>query len=192
MERRADDSRWPAADAGRQRRTPERRGCCTPVPDRRPGWGGPAAAWLAHLYLCRGLSTYRITDLTGLDRQRVTRLLHKAGVALRPQGRGGTRPERRIGDPADLREVLAELYVWQRLTTGQIAAITGILDRTIRDRLRRYGIRSRTRGGWDREDRRTIPASVLQELYEEAGLTADEVARKLGTSGKTVLPWPPC
>jgi len=137
--------------------------------------------------VCSGLSTYRIADLTGLDRQRVTRLLRKAGVRLRPQGRGGTRPERRTGDPARLPEVLTELYLWQRLTTGQIAGITGIPDRTIRARLRRYGIRSRTRGGWDREDRCTIPAAVLQELYLQAGLTADEVASKLGTSRKTVL-----
>ena len=41
---------------------------------------------LAHLYQCHGLSTYRIAELTGLDRQRVTRALHRAGVALRPRG----------------------------------------------------------------------------------------------------------
>ena len=41
---------------------------------------------LAHLYRCRGLSTYRIAELTGLGRQRVTRALHRAGEALRPRG----------------------------------------------------------------------------------------------------------
>ena len=40
---------------------------------------------LAHLYRCRGLSTYRIAELTGLGRQRVTRALHRAGEALRPR-----------------------------------------------------------------------------------------------------------
>lgn len=187
MKRRTDDSRCAAADTSGERRTPN--GCCcrTPVPDPLPGPGRPAAAWLSHLYLCRGLSSYRIADLTGLDRQRVTRLLRKAGIPLRPRGRGGTRPERRVGDPAALPDLLAELYLRLRLTTGQIAVITGIPDRTIRARLRRYGIRARTRGGWDREDRRTIPVSVLQGLYIEVGLTADEVARKLGISRKIVL-----
>lgn len=187
MERRPDDSRRPAPETDTDRRMPGDCCCRTPVPDAWPGSGRPAAAWLSHLYLCRGLSTYRIGDITGLDRQRVTRLLHKAGVPLRPQGRGGTRPEHGTGDPAGLRKLLAELYLRQRLTTGQIAAVTGIPDRTIRDRLRRYGIRSRTRGGWDREDRRTIPAGTLHELYSVAGLSADEIARKLGTSRKTVL-----
>ena len=51
---------------------------------------------LAHLYRCRGLSTYRIAELTGLDRQRVTRALHRAGVRCGParqavSGRCGAR-----------------------------------------------------------------------------------------------------
>jgi hypothetical protein len=106
---------------------------------------------------------------------------------VRPRGAGGTRPTRRVGDRQDLAEVLAELYLRQRLNTVQIAAILGIPDRTIRDRLRRYRIRPRTRGRWNREDRRAISAGILEELYEQLGLTADEVGRKLGTSGKTVL-----
>ncbi|HEY1914443.1 MAG TPA: hypothetical protein VGH27_02605 [Streptosporangiaceae bacterium] len=145
------------------------------------------AAQLAHLYLREGMSTYRIADITGLDRQHVTRILRQAGVAMRPRGAGGIRPTRRTGDPANLANVLAELYLRQRLSTAQIAAILDIPDRTIRDRLRRYRIAARTRGRWDREDRRTIPADVLAELYEQAGLTADEVGRMLGASRKSVL-----
>ena len=45
----------------------------------------------------------------------------------------------------------------------------------------------RTRGGWNREDRRTVPAEVLDDLYTRLGLTADEVGRRLGTSRNTVL-----
>ena len=41
---------------------------------------------LAHLYLCLGLSTYAIAGLSGIDRQRVTRLLRRAGVPVRPRG----------------------------------------------------------------------------------------------------------
>ena len=53
---------------------------------------GQNVSRLAHLYLCEGLSTYRIAQLTHLDRQRVTRRLRRAGVPLRPRGAGGTPP----------------------------------------------------------------------------------------------------
>jgi hypothetical protein len=143
-------------------------------------------AWLAHLYLCRGLSTYAIGEVTGLDRQRVTRMLRRAGVPLRPRGAGRRRPLRR-GDPPGLRQLLAGLYEVGRLGSPQIAAILGMPERTVRDRLRRYGIAVRTRGGWNREDRQVVPAEVLDDLYTRLGLTADEVGRRIGTSRSTVL-----
>lgn len=150
------------------------------------GWDVPDQARLAHLYLCRGLSTYAIGEITGLDRQKVTRLLRQAGVPLRSRGAGRLRPLRR-GDPPGLRHLLAGLYEAGRFGSPQIAAITGMPERTVRDRLRRYGIAVRTRGGWNREDRQTVPAEVLDDLYTRLGLTADEVARRLGTSRGTVL-----
>jgi hypothetical protein len=152
---------------------------------------GPDAAaltgQLTHLYLCEELSTYAIGRITGMNRQRVTRRLHRAGVPLRPRGAGRPRPERRPGDPPQLDRLLGHLYLEQRLTTGQIAVVLDIPERTVRARLRRYGIRARTRGNWTREHRRTIPAGLLRELYIDDGLTADEIGRKLGTSRKTVL-----
>jgi len=54
-------------------------------------------------------------------------------------------------------------------------------------RLRRYGIRVRTRGSWQREDRRSLPAETLRLLYQAHGLSAADVGRKLGTSRKIVL-----
>jgi hypothetical protein len=147
---------------------------------------GLDSAWLAHLYLCRGLSTYAIGEITGLDRQRVTRMLHRAGVPLRPRGAGRPRPLRRQ-DPPGLPKVLADLYEAGRLGSPQIAAITGLPERTIRDRLRRYGVQVRTRGGWSREDRRHVAAEILDELYTRLGLTAEEAGQRLGTSRDTVL-----
>jgi hypothetical protein len=151
-----------------------------PAPDR----ADPAR--LAHLYLCQGLSTYVIGEITGLDRQRVTRTLRRAGVSLRPRGAGRLRPLRR-DDPPGLPRVLAELYEAGRLGSAQIAAITGMPERTVRDRLRRYGIHVRTRGGWNREDRQLVAAEVLGDLYIRLGLSADEVGRRLGISRSTVL-----
>jgi hypothetical protein len=142
---------------------------------------------LAHLYLCRGLSTYQIGELTGLGRQRVTRALHRAGVDLRPRGAGRRRPTRRPDDSPGLPQLLAYLYETARFNSRQIAAVTGIPERTVRDRLRRYGIQARSRGRWNREDRRTVPAATLRDLYAQAGLTAAEVGRLVGLSGHTVL-----
>jgi hypothetical protein len=142
---------------------------------------------LAHLYLCRGLSTYRIAELTGVDRQRVTRTLHRAGVAVRPRGAGRFRPLRRAHDLPGLPQLITELYEVARLSSRQIAVITGLPERTVRERLRRYGIRARSRGRWNREDRRTVPAETLHDLYEQLGMTAAEVGQLIGTSRNTVL-----
>jgi hypothetical protein len=159
---------------------------CTPGQEPAPAGDAADPAWLAHLYRCQGLSTYTIGEATGLDRQRVTRILHKAQVPLRPRGAGRQRPLRR-DDPPGLRQLLAGLYQAGRLGSPQIAAITGMPERTVRERLRRYGITVRTSGGWNREDRRTVPAEVLGDLYTRLGLTADEVGRRLGASRNTVL-----
>ena len=61
--------------------------------------------------------------------------------------------------------VRAELYETKKLSSRDIAVVTGVPERTIRDRLLRYGIRIRSRGGWNREDRRTLPEGELRELY---------------------------
>ncbi len=156
-------------------------------PDQGPDQSTVPVARLAHLYLCEGLSTYRVGQLTGLNRQRVTRLLHRAGVPLRPRGAGGSRPHTRRTDPPDMATLLAELYVRQRLSTPEIGALLGIPERRVRDRLRRYGIGVRTRGSWQREDRRSLPADTLRLLYQVRGLSADDVGRKLDTSRKIVL-----
>ena len=156
------------------------------------GSPGPAAAdhWpperLAHLYVCLGLSTYGIAGLSGIDRQRVTRLLRRAAVPVRSRGAGRLRPVRR-DDPPGLPRLLAELYEAGRLSSRQIGTVTGLPERTVRDRLRRYGIRRRTRGRWNREDRHTVPARTLCRLYEQLGLTATEVGDLTGVSKDTVL-----
>ena len=142
--------------------------------------------WLAHLYLYHGLSTYQIAARVGADRQRVTRALRKAAVPLRPRGAGRLRPERRSGYP-DLPRLMRELYQEARLSSRQIAAVLGMPERTVRDRLRRYDIKARSRGRWNREDRAKVSASVLRLLYVELGMTAAEAGQRLGMSGNTVL-----
>jgi hypothetical protein len=141
---------------------------------------------LAHLYLCRGLSTYAIGEITGLDRQRVPRTLRRAGVracvTLRPRGAGRLRPLRRDDPPG-----LPQLYQGREARLAADRRDYQHPDHTIRDRLRRYGIAVRTRGGWNREDRRVVPATILEDLYTPLGLTVDEVGRMLGVARNTVL-----
>jgi hypothetical protein len=138
-----------------------------------------------HLYLCQGLSTHRIAGLAGLSRRRVGRLLKQAGVAVTPRGAGRSR--RPSAELAALAETMEDLYVRQRLTSAQIAALSSIPERTVRDRLRARGVAMRTRGKHDREDRRTVPVSDLNALYVRAGLPAAQVGQRLGVPGRVVL-----
>lgn len=141
---------------------------------------------VAHLYGCQGLSTYRIAAVVGVSRQVVTRVLHRAGVPVKPRGSGRHRPPSGAG--SEVPDVLlADLYLRHRLTCARISALTSVPARTVQGRLRAQGIRLRTRGGYNREDRLAVETTALTELYLRAGLPASEVGRLLGVSRKVVL-----
>jgi hypothetical protein len=145
--------------------------------------GADLAEQICHLYLCRGLSTYRIAAIVGISRQRVGRMLRQTGVPVKPRGAGRRRA---TADPAAV-AALKDLYLQFRLTSGQIASLTGVPERTVRDRLRAEGVTMRSRGRCNREDRLTVPAEALADLYVRAGLTAAETGSTLGVHRRVVL-----
>lgn len=170
--------------------TPKRDVACAHVSVSRaplgiPGNSADIAELVSHLYLCEGLSTYRISAATGLDRQRVGRMLAKSGVPVKPRGAGRRRPvdERQRA----LDESVERLYVESGLSSREISEITGMAERTVRNRLRSRGVRMRTRGRLNREDRVTISAETVLQLYVDAGLSAAEAGKLLGVSRHIVL-----
>ena len=147
--------------------------------------GSDLVELVSHLYLCEGLSTYRIGAVTGMSRQRVSRMLARAGVPVKPRGAGRRRPADE-GQTA-LDQVIQQLYTDTGLSSGDISTITGIPQRTVRDRLRARGVRMRTKGRLNREDRVAVPADALIRLYVNGGLSAADTGRLLGVSGQIVL-----
>jgi transposase len=160
--------------------TPGNPGCPADLP------GAPLPERAAHLYACQALSTHQIAALTGVGRQRITRLLRQAGIAVKPRG-AGRRRSRQDAEAERLDALMADLYLQLRLHSTQIAELTGIPDRSVRDRLRARGVPMRTRGRLNREDRITIPPEDLAKLYLQAGLSADEAGKLLGVSRRVVL-----
>jgi hypothetical protein len=144
-------------------------------------------AHLVRLYECENLSTYQIAELTGIDRQRVNRVLCRMGVNLRSRGAGRRRRTRRLNDPPEVQQLMTWLYEEARLSSREISVLLGMPERTVRERLHRYGVQVRTKGAWSREQRRTVPAELLIQLYVQLGLPAEAVGRRLGTSGTVVL-----
>jgi hypothetical protein len=168
--------------------------CCCPSAVRDLAATSPVSALpdsdvkalVTHLYVCRELSTYQIGDVVGMNRQRVQRLLARAGVPVKSRGAGRSRRRRDAGQDA-LTDLMVRLYRDSGWTAAQVSALTGVSETTVRDKLRARGVRIRTRGRLNREDRVDVPADVLVRLYVAAGLSAAETGRLLGVSRQVIL-----
>lgn len=140
-----------------------------------------------HYYVCDGLSARRIAEEYGFARQRLVGLLRAMGITVGARGAGRPRPWTRSDEPERLRDMLVMLYSELLLSSVQIGELLGIPDRRVRLRLREFGIRRRTRGHCNREDRREVDPQVLTELMIRAGLSGIEVSRRTGEPYPAVL-----
>lgn len=169
-------------------------GCCphesvsvTPsagCPDDLPQAPLPERA--AHLYTCQMLSTRKIAVITAGDRGRIARLLREAGIMVKPRG-AGRQLTRRTAESERLDQLMTRLYLKQRMSTTQIAQLTGIPDHRVLYRLRARGVPIRTRGRNNREDRTVVSDEALVAAYVNTDLSAAEAGKLLGVSGRIVL-----
>ena len=77
--------------------------------------------------------------------------------AMAPRGQGRGLPTTRVPIPAEVVEQLATLYLERRLTRAEVAEHFGVSENRVRLWLRHLGIRTRTRGAANREDRARQP-----------------------------------
>lgn len=139
-----------------------------------------------HLYTCQMLSTRKIAVIIGADRGRTARLLHEAGITVKPRGAG--RPQtRRTAESDRLDRLMTHLYLEQRMPTTRIAQLTGLPNHTVLSRLRARDMPIRSRGGNSREDRTVICQEALIDAYVNTELSAAKAGKLLGVSGRIVL-----
>jgi transposase len=133
-----------------------------------------------------GASIRELALSSHLSRARVRAALVAAGYALAPRGAGRPRLQRRHVVPAEITHQIRDLYVDHRLTRRQIAEKLAVSEHTVRTTLDRSGVDTRTRGGFNREDRTRIPADVLRRLYGRQQLTVAQVAARLNSTPAVV------
>ncbi|HEX7658605.1 MAG TPA: hypothetical protein VF444_03925 [Pseudonocardiaceae bacterium] len=140
-----------------------------------------------HRYVCEGWSVRRIADQSGMNRQRLAEVLRAMEIEVVARGVGRPRPWTRSPEPDWLRETLIVLYSELRLSSVRIGDLLGMPDRRVRLRLREFGIRRRTRGRCNREDRREVDPLVLAELMMRHDMPGTEVSRRTGEPYPAVL-----
>lgn len=149
------------------------------------GVGEHLDARVVRLYVDDGLSTRRIAEIVGIDRQRVCRILRSEGIALAPRGAGRRRPLKVQNTISETQ--LRSLYVGRQMSSVEIGRVLGVSDRFLRSRMKLWGIETRSRGQWNRFDRSDVDPADLRPLYVEKEWSASITGSELGVSGNIVL-----
>jgi DNA-binding transcriptional regulator LsrR (DeoR family) len=130
----------------------------------------PSDDILAELYSVQRLTMEQIGDRYGVTAQRVQQVLAKANIPRNP------RPESGKGIH---RDVLAKLYLVEKLPIEEIAAKLQVPPSRVRNQVKRHGLRRRRI-----VDRFAEPLTRerVEEVYVRQGKTQVEAAAELGMS----------
>lgn len=143
-----------------------------------PGQQALTPALLRRLYVKRRLTLAQVAKETGASEWRVGKALRHAGIALRPRG------SRKLPGREPLTaELLQELYVEQGLSSVAIARLLGGHVSRILAAMDRFNIPTRPRpvpGPFP------LPATELRKLYVDDGVSAQEIAARLGITTNQV------
>jgi predicted DNA-binding protein YlxM (UPF0122 family) len=82
------------------------------------------------------------------------------------------------------KELLEDLYVIQKLSIGKIAKKLGISQQAVFNRMKEFGIKSRTRS---EAAKINIDKKILEDLYIAQELSMKKIAEKLGVGEGTIL-----
>ncbi|MBY8889265.1 hypothetical protein K7472_31140 [Streptomyces sp. PTM05] len=139
---------------------------------------------VCHSYVCERLSVAEIARRTCLSRGEVTSILLDAHITVAPRGAG---QRHGAGSSTAFGELLVELYVERGLSSAEIGDLLGMSGRAVRRRLAEHAIPRRRRGRPGLTGRAQLPGQDLTALYVEAGMSAEQVAARLGSTRGVVL-----
>src|SRR5581483_8398152 len=136
---------------------------------------------LVELYVDQGLSCRAIAARVGGSDQRVLDALHRQAIPVRPRGQSAP-------PPAVSARKLRALYVDERRSEAEIAALYDTNAWQVRQRLQALGIRRPVSPPHPPPLPRP-PREVLEDLYVTQGLDSETIARRFRTSAPVVRAW---
>jgi AraC-like DNA-binding protein len=139
------------------------------------------------MYLDDGLSIREMSKVLDLPRRHISTLLKDAGVVIGMRGKGRARPNRRTPVSPTFLTDLRELYELERLNRRQVADKLAVSEWLVRSRFADAGVKPRTKGRGDRQDRQRPAAERVEKMYVESELTAQAVGAALGYGLRAVL-----
>jgi transposase-like protein len=141
----------------------------------------PPKAVLEDLYLGQRLSIAKVADRLGKSPRQVGVWLRRHDIPIRARGATVAPPAPGQWDHLLTRAVLEDLYVGQGLSALAVAERLGIPNGTpVLRALRRYGLPVAARGTKRVAGRPLLTADLLRDLYVDHGLSAPQIAHRLG------------
>ena len=125
------------------------------------------------LYIEEEISIVQIGEKLGASDRIISYRLKKQGIKLRSKGK-------RRDDLDD--EEIKKLYIKEGLSIYQIGEKLGASDRTISNRLKKQGIKLRSKG----RSCNDLDDEEIKKMYIEEGLSTVQIGEKFGVSSPTI------